>query len=62
MLTIILVVLTILMCIGRVLALVHTPLDVIGGVAIAAFGALWYLQPSDKLVAKTTRKKSKKAI
>ena len=32
----------VLICIGRVLALVHTPLDVIGGVGIALVGALWY--------------------
>lgn len=35
-------ILTIIMCVGRVLALVHTPLDVIGGVLIACGGALWY--------------------
>jgi membrane-associated phospholipid phosphatase len=29
--------------VGRVLALVHTPIDVIGGVLIALVGALWYL-------------------
>ncbi len=29
-------------CIGRVVALVHTPIDVIGGVLIALLGALWY--------------------
>jgi membrane-associated phospholipid phosphatase len=34
--------LVVLICVGRVLALVHTPLDVIGGVAIALIGALWY--------------------
>jgi len=34
--------LVILICIGRVVALVHTPLDVIGGVVIALIGALWY--------------------
>lgn len=34
--------LAILVCIGRVVALVHTPLDVIGGVVIAFIGALWY--------------------
>ena len=34
--------LVIIICIGRVVALVHTPLDVIGGVAIALVGALWY--------------------
>jgi membrane-associated phospholipid phosphatase len=34
--------LTILMCVGRVLALVHTPLDVIGGLLIALTGIVWY--------------------
>jgi membrane-associated phospholipid phosphatase len=32
---------------GRVLALVHTPLDVIGGVIFALFGALWYLNSKE---------------
>lgn len=41
-LAIILASLTVLICIGRVVALVHTPLDVIGGVGIALIGALWY--------------------
>ena len=36
-------VLSILVCTGRVLALVHTPLDVIGGAIIACFGAVWYI-------------------
>ena len=36
-------VLTILICVGRVLALVHTPLDVIGGILIASVGAVWYI-------------------
>lgn len=39
-----LLVLTLLVCIGRVLAFVHTPLDVIGGLAVACLGALWYWQ------------------
>lgn len=43
--TMVLVVLTALVCIGRVLALVHTPLDIIGGLIVASIGALWYLQP-----------------
>lgn len=30
-------------CVGRVLALVHTPVDVIGGTIAAAIGALWYI-------------------
>lgn len=34
--------LVIVVCVGRVLALVHTPLDVVAGVAVAAVGALWY--------------------
>lgn len=40
--TLILVGLAVLVCVGRVLALVHTPVDVIGGVIIALIGALWY--------------------
>jgi membrane-associated phospholipid phosphatase len=43
-LAIILAALTLAVCVGRVLALVHTPLDVIGGVLVACVGALWYLQ------------------
>lgn len=35
-----------LVCMGRVLALVHTPLDVIGGVVAACVGALWYIDAS----------------
>jgi membrane-associated phospholipid phosphatase len=42
-----LAILTILICIGRVLALVHSPLDVIGGVVIALIGALWYLNTNN---------------
>lgn len=41
--SLLLLVLTILVCVGRVLALVHTPLDVIAGVLVAALGALWYV-------------------
>ncbi len=37
-----LAILVLLMCIGRVLALVHTPFDVIGGVLIALTGTIWY--------------------
>ena len=39
----ILVGITLLMCAGRVLALVHTPLDVIGGIVIGLVGTLWYV-------------------
>lgn len=38
-----LAILVVLICIGRVVALVHTPVDVIGGVAFALIGGLWYL-------------------
>jgi len=41
-LSLVLAALVVLVCVGRVLALVHTPLDVIGGVIIALAGALWY--------------------
>ena len=36
--------LTLLMCTGRILALVHTPLDILGGIVIAMIGAVWYVQ------------------
>jgi len=42
-LAILLAVLTVVMCIGRVLALVHTPLDIVGGMVAATVGAGWYL-------------------
>ncbi len=40
--TILLASLTLLVALGRVLALVHTPLDVMGGFIFAGIGALWY--------------------
>ncbi len=43
LLSAVLLVLVILVCLGRVLALVHTPLDVVGGVFAALIGAIWYL-------------------
>lgn len=55
--TITLVVLTCLVGIGRVLALVHTPLDVIGGVVIACIGALWYLQRDESTDSRQAGKK-----
>ena len=36
--------LVVVISVARVLALVHTPLDVVGGVAIGLIGALWYIQ------------------
>ena len=41
--TLVLVCLVVLICLGRVIALVHTPLDVIGGIVIGLVGAVWYL-------------------
>lgn len=43
-------VLTLLVCIGRVLALVHTPVDVIGGLLIACVGIVWYRRKPKKVV------------
>lgn len=40
--------LTAIVGIGRIVALVHTPLDVIGGLAIACIGIPWYLQKERK--------------
>lgn len=51
-------VMTLLVGVGRVLALVHTPLDVIGGLLIACTGIVWYgFLPTEK----TKRTKSDKA-
>jgi membrane-associated phospholipid phosphatase len=61
-LTMILVALTLSVCIGRVLALVHTPLDVIGGLAVASVGALWYLQADKTNIAPNTRTKHKNIV
>ena len=38
-----LIILAFLVCVGRVMALVHTPLDVIGGIVEAMIGAMWYI-------------------
>lgn len=53
-----LAVLTLLVCVGRVLALVHTPLDVIGGILVACVGALWYFQ-REKITQHTGGKRKK---
>jgi membrane-associated phospholipid phosphatase len=59
-LALVLAVLTVLMGIGRVLALVHTPLDIIGGVGIAFIGALWLVQKApQRLPHKVLVKKTK---
>jgi len=61
-LAITLAILTVTVCVGRVLALVHTPLDVIGGVAVACIGALWYLQRDKKIVSSPTRHKHQNSV
>lgn len=38
-------IMTLLVAIGRVVALVHTPLDVVGGILIACTGIVWYVFP-----------------
>ncbi len=40
--SIVLAALVVVVCVGRVVALVHTPFDVFAGVVIALIGALWY--------------------
>lgn len=47
-------VLTLLVCLGRVLALVHSPLDVIGGLVIACAGIVWY-RPLSRAFAEKKR-------
>lgn len=54
-LTSILVVLVVLVCVGRVLALVHTPLDVVGGIVVACIGAAWYLNVPAKQPSKLSK-------
>lgn len=59
--------LTLLVGIGRIIALVHTPLDVIGGLVIACAGIPWYLQRPGKSVklgkaGTEARKKSNHAV
>lgn len=48
--------LVIVVAIGRVLALVHTPLDVSAGILIALVGGLWYVQGRGGVRAKTAKR------
>jgi membrane-associated phospholipid phosphatase len=57
--SILLLILTLLVGVGRVVGLVHTPLDVLGGIVIASLGALWYLQRDKPPTRKVTRQWSK---
>ncbi len=47
----ILLVLLISVGVGRVLALVHTPLDIFGGIVAATIGAIWYLTKESEVPA-----------
>ena len=38
-----------LVCFGRVLALVHAPIDIVGGLVAAIIGAMWYLNEKGNL-------------
>lgn len=53
-------VLTLLVGIGRALALVHSPLDVIGGIVIACVGIVWYMPLSLTFIKK--KRASQKAM
>ncbi len=58
-LTLVIAVMTLAVCVGRVLALVHTPLDIAGGILIAGLGALWYASDfrfSKKSLAKQSKR------
>lgn len=54
--------LTVLLSIARVLAHVHTVLDVVGAVVIALAGAAWYLGALKKLRVHKTSKKTKEVV
>lgn len=46
----------VLVCVGRVAALVHTPLDIAGGLLVAMIGAGWYFT-NPELITRLKRKK-----
>lgn len=51
----VLLVLSLLLGVGRVVALVHTPLDVAGGIVFALLGSLWYLTDVTRTVSRKTK-------
>lgn len=59
-LAIVLFALVVVVAVGRVLALVHTPLDVSAGILIALVGGLWYLQGRAPAIAKALHAKNPK--
>ena len=54
--------LTLTIAVGRVLALVHSPIDVVGGLAIALLGAVWYVDYAKTLFQTGLAKKSKRLV
>lgn len=59
---IVMIILTVLVAVGRVLALVHTPLDVTGGALVACVGALWYFERDKKPAVANPRQKHKNLV
>lgn len=58
--TTLLAIMTLVMCVGRVLALVHTPLDITGSLVISAVAALWYTGYAKNKPRKTMAKRARK--
>lgn len=56
--TIIMLTMALLVGVGRILALVHTPLDVVGGMAVACLGALWYVDWLNVKLASSKKRKN----
>lgn len=59
LLSLVALLLTVAVSVGRVVALVHTSLDVVGGMAIACVGIVWYLLPVDQKAKKPAIKSTK---
>ncbi|PID32447.1 hypothetical protein CR970_00485 [Candidatus Saccharibacteria bacterium] len=49
-LAIVMAVLTLTLSLARVVALVHTPVDVLGGLTLAVVGIIWYRRPLKNVV------------
>lgn len=43
--------LVVLMCAARVMALVHTPLDIVGGILAGVSGTVWYLKHKQDILS-----------
>ncbi len=60
--TIMMALLTIILGVARVLAQVHTVLDVVGGIVIAAAGVVWYLRTQKRSHLHKTSKNTKEVV